>query len=423
MAQVNADTLAVQVEKVRDKLPLLYERDDTFYAMLEKKGDVEQISSRAMRVGLAIRPGGSFGQVSLDGGDMGRGGASLYDVATLTPVDFKFAVELTKKTDISTNTSEKAIEKIVQRETKAAMKQFRTALDMLCQTSGGGILATVASVSTNVITVSGNFGVALFYSGQTIFAFTSAALTTKRNTGGSDTLGSMLVTAIDPSALTVTVAAIATSTATSDVLTIQGIVAGSGTAQSLFGIPYHQSSANSGTWLNLNRATYPEIRTPEVVAGSAALTTTHIRLALNKIRLVLGNDGVPDDLVAYLHLAQEHAYEDIGFVLSEIIKGASPNEALDPFFKVKTMAGVPIKSSIHADPTRIDFLCLSSWGRAVSQEVDYLQIGGDTVFPLYGTSGGLIAGFIWYLIVSFQIWNENPRRGSMITGLAKPTGY
>ncbi len=423
MAQINADTVATQLEKVRDKLPLLYERDDTFYSMLEKKADEETVSSRAMRIPLAIRPGGSFGQVSLDGGDMGRGGASFYEVATLTPVDFKFAVELTKKTDISTNTSEKGIEKIVQRETKSAMKQMRTALDVLCQTSGGGILATVASVAGVVITVSGSFGTSLFYSGQYIYAFTSAALTTKRTGGGSDAAGTMIVTAIDPAALTVTVSVIATSTATGDVITIQGIIAGSGTAQSLFGIPYHQSSANSGTWLNLNRATYPEIRTPEVVAGSAALTTTHVRLALNKIRLVLGNDGVPDDLVAYMHLAQEHAYEDIGFVLSEIIKGSDPNQALEPFFKVKTMAGVPIKSSIHADPTRIDFLSLSSWGRAVSQEVDYFQIGNDTVFPIYAASGGLAAGFIWYLISSFQIFQDNPRRGSYISGLARPTGY
>lgn len=422
--QVNADTIATQLERVRDKLPLLYERDDTFLALLERRGDKVEMSSRAMRVPLAIRPGGSFGQTNFDGGDLGRGAASFYDVATLTPVDFKFAVEINYKVQISTDSSEKAVEDIVERETKSGMKQFRAALDMVCQTSGGGILATVASVASNTITVSGNFGTSLFYVGQTIFAFTSSALTTKRNTGGNDTVGSMKVVAIDPVALTVLVDTIATSTATNDVLTIQGIIAGSGTAQSVFGIPYHQNSSNSGTWLNLNRATYPEIRTPEQVAGSQALTTTHVRLALNRIRLVLGNDGVPDDLIAYMHLAQEHAYEDIGFILSEIIKGADANEALEPFFKVKSMAGVPIKTSIHADTTRIDFLCLSSWGRAMSKDMDYFQIGNNTVFPLYNsTSGGIIAAFIWYLVLSFQIFSDNPRRGSMVTGLSKITGY
>ena len=56
------------------------------------------------------------------------------------------------------------------------------------------------------------------------------------------------------------------------------------------------------------------------------------------------------------------------------------------------MSGVPIKSSINADQTRVDFLDLSHWGRAVMKDIDFFEIGGQTVFPIYGSSGGSFRG-------------------------------
>src|SRR4030095_8296686 len=38
----------------------------------------------------------------------------------------------------------------------------------------------------------------------------------------------------------------------------------------LFGVPYHHSSASTGTWLGFSRAATPEIRANRVNAGSAA---------------------------------------------------------------------------------------------------------------------------------------------------------
>jgi hypothetical protein len=53
----NAQSVALQLEKVRDKLPLLYERDDILLTMIQQRGDVERVSSRNMRLPLQIRPG------------------------------------------------------------------------------------------------------------------------------------------------------------------------------------------------------------------------------------------------------------------------------------------------------------------------------------------------------------------------------
>ena len=104
MALSNTQTVALQLEKVREKLPLLYERDDTFFSMIQKR-DVEKVSSRTMRVPLQIRPGGRPGFASFDGGDLGRGSGTTYDVATLTPIGLRFAVEVTKLVEFATNAS------------------------------------------------------------------------------------------------------------------------------------------------------------------------------------------------------------------------------------------------------------------------------------------------------------------------------
>ncbi|MGA8035052.1 MAG: hypothetical protein WA823_03440 [Candidatus Acidiferrales bacterium] len=54
------------------------------------------MNSRNMRLPLQIRPGGKVGLANMDGGDLRRGSGTKYDVAQVTPVFFRHAVELTK---------------------------------------------------------------------------------------------------------------------------------------------------------------------------------------------------------------------------------------------------------------------------------------------------------------------------------------
>ena len=108
MAQMqNSQSVALQLEKVRDKLPLLYERDDILLTVIQQRGDVERVSSRNMRLPLQIRPGGKAGLANLDGGDLGRGSGTTYDVAQVSPIFFRHAVEITKLVEYSTNAPRK----------------------------------------------------------------------------------------------------------------------------------------------------------------------------------------------------------------------------------------------------------------------------------------------------------------------------
>ena len=87
------------------------------------------------------------------------------------------------------------------------------------------------------------------------------------------------------------------------------------------------------------------------------------------------------------------------------------------------MAGVPILESINADPTRIDFLDLDKWFRVVTKEIDFHEVGGTTVFPKYGASGGLAASELFYFTTGFQIVDESPRSVAYIASLTVPAIY
>jgi hypothetical protein len=416
MAQMqNAQSVALQLEKVRDKLPLLYERDDILLTMIQQRGDVERVSSRNMRLPLQIRPGGKAGLANMDGGDLGRGSGTVYDVAQVSPVFFRHAVEITKLVEYASNAPEKAVENAAKREVKNAMAQFRAFLDKLVQTNGNGVLGTIASISGATFTMAKPPGAMLVYYNQTIQVYDSS-LTTNR--------GSCNVTAVDPFGSTITVDAVPGGTSANDVIVHDGL---SGAQPvSLFGILYHQSNATTGTWLNLNRATYPvELATPRVNGNNSALTPGAVRLAINKVRKALGSNQV-SKLIAYTSLEQEHQWEQLGVTISHIIKEGAGGRASDLdllFTGEKSMAGVPIKSSINANQSRVDFLDLSHWGRAVMQDIDFYDVGGQTVFPIYGASGGLASAYIFYFVTGFQVWNESPRSGAFIDNLAIPAGY
>ena len=158
-------------------------------------------------------------------------------------------------------------------------------------------------------------GAALVYVGQTIQVY-DPTLTTNRNVAATVSN----VVAADPicTTQTITVDALPTGTVATDVIVHDGL---SGAQPvSLFGIKYHQNNATTGTWLNLNRATYPQqLQTPRVNAANSALVPGYVRLAINKVRKALGI-GQLGKLIAYTSVEQEHAWENLGITISQVIK-------------------------------------------------------------------------------------------------------
>jgi hypothetical protein len=424
MGQGNlGNVIATEVEKLRSVLPLLYERDDLFLKMLHSRGDVEKVSARLMRLPLQLKPGGKSRAVNMDGGDMGRGGFTLYDFATVTPQFFAHAIEWSKLVQYSTDSSEKAIQKMVPREIKNGMAQFRAFLDKICQTAGNGVVGTISSISGQVLTLSASPGADLISMDQDLQIYDTTLTTNKGKITVAivNILGKSIT--LDPST------PLPGGVIATDVLVYDGLSGAQPVG--LFGIPYFQSNATTGTFLNMNRATYPvQLAAQNVNAANAALTPAQYMQAINFIRMVLGTEqagggGKASKLIAYLHPAQDHAHSQLGLTISNIIKeGGSGADDLDLSFTGKrSMYGAPIKQSRNAARNRIDFLDLSHWGRAEMEAIDFYGVGGQTNWPIYGGSGGLAAAEITYIYTGFQIWNDSPPSGAFISNLAIPAGY
>jgi len=423
MAMTESQVVALELEKVRKKIPLLYERADTLFSMLQKR-DVMKVSNRAARIPLQTAPGGAFGYASLDGGDLGRGSGTLYNVATISPIGVRYAVEINKLVEYVTNSGEKAVADATKLEVVNAMKQFRRDLDAQLQTAGNGVMATVDTSQGTINTPAGfvplaktPFGARLIRPFQKLLAY-DTTLTTPR-------VGTMVVQSVS-NALGATQSVIVDTTAAglinTDVLVPEGLAGANPVG--LWGIPYHHNNSTSGSWMGLSRLSNTFAVAALVNANSSGLAMPFIRLAIDTVMQQLGIEEVEamNQLKWYGHRAQRAAYHEIALSISRIEKSGG-DQSFDLAFGSSTMDGIQAKWAIHADPTRLDLLNLETWGRVEWKEIDYLEIGGETVFPVYGVSGGIAAAYLFYFVSGLQFFVDNPKACTSIINLAVPQGY
>lgn len=414
-ATAEAQVAALELERVIPKIRTVFDRDDKFYANIKKR-DVETVSYRQMRVPLELRPGGSFQYFNADGGDLGRGGGPTWDKAVVTPVFMSENIEYTKLTDWATDSSRKAIQQSVRLQTAKALLEMRRQLDAQMMQNGNGVIGTVLtdtpSGGSNVIVCTDAFGVRLMRYGQTVQVF-DVALTTNRGNG--------VITGWDVENKTVTITPQIAGVIATDYIVTNGIAAPTA-LPALYGVPYHDSNASTGTWLGFDRSTTPEIRASAVNAASSALTLPMPRLAINKIgnRIGIDNDFKP---MAWMHPCQQQAYEEIGQLVTIINKKTS-DEGLDLYYGDNMqMAGAKVRTSYNWDKTRIDFITDSVWGRGEILPLGFYKTDGRAIFEIRGASGGVAAAEIFYMVVGMQTFVNNPAGCSYIYTLAIPSGY
>ena len=388
--------------------------------MMDKQ-ESDPVSNRPTRISLLTAIKGTFQQVTVDGGNLGATSGPAWNVATLAPIYFTGGYSYSSLAKFATTGADRSVKSVTGEVMRLATKQFSSALDMLMNTSGNGVLATITSgqtTSTWTLTTDG-FKEELFYIGMNVQVY-SANLVTNR--------GACTITGINRVAHTVTVDT-DPSTTGGDLVVIGGLSGTLTIQSSMFGVQYHQSDATSGLWMNLNRATISNIVTPSVNANSSALTTAFIRAAINRVRMNLGDEQFTSEdskMTWYYHPAQADAYESLAINISQIFKDPSGNQGVDMMFgnqQNMTMSGIKTVQSIHQDRTRIDLLCVNYWGRIVGTDTGFYKVGDRILFPGYGTDGiSLVSSEFFYLITGMQMFNRNPLSGSYIKTLALPAG-
>lgn len=416
-AQAEADVAATELERVLPKVPVLFDREGPFYAAIEKK-DVEIISNRQMRGPLEIRPGGKFRFFNPDGGDMGRGSAPKYDKFVLNAQHIEYACEYTILSQWVTDDKRKAVINSVQRNLAMGIKEFRRHADAMSVGSGDGVVATVASVSTSggvdTIVLDNSFGAKLLRFDQDINIYSSDLLT--RRTAG----GEVTITFLDLANKTIKAAATAGIQA-GDKIVVSGLTATPPVG--IKGVLYHHSNASTGSWLGFDRSLTPEIRATRVNGNSSSITLPLPRLALNLAADRVGMDNI-GNYQAWMHPGQAQAYEELGFLVTQINQ-TGEGKSLDLYFGgAMTMAGAPVKKSFNWHRQRIDFVNLDYWGRGELHPVGFYEaVPGKRMYELRGASGGIAAALIYYIVGSFDLFVSNPTGCSYIDALLLPAGY
>ena len=159
-------------------------------------------------------------------------------------------------------------------------------------------------------------------------------------------------------------------------------------------------------------------------ANGSALTLPLPRLAINKIGDRLGIKNRGKSLTAWCHPCQQAAYEELGFEAIQINKRAA-EEGLDLYFNDNMrIAGAPLKINYSWDKTRIDLVDRDMWGRAEFHATGwYTDDNGNRFFVIRGTSGGVAAANVAYIVASFNLFTNNPAGASYIDQLQVPSGY
>ena len=415
MAVVESQVAALELERVIPKIRVLFERDDKFYANIKKR-DVEKISNRQMRIPLELRPGGSFQYFNPNGGDLGRGGGPTFDKAVLNSVFVSENIEYTKLTQWSTDDERKSITNGVRRLTATALDELRRQLDAQMMQAGNGVIGTIDSASTaggvDTYVLNKDFGARLMRFGQTIQVFDTTLATLR---------GSGEITQWDVENKTIQVTPAIAGVVATDKIVTNGITAPL-SLPALFGVPYHHSNASVGTWLGFSRSATPEIRSNRVNGGESALALPLPRLAMNKIgnRVGIDNNFKPD---AWMHPAQQQAYEEIGQLVIMIQKQAK-DEALNMYFgENMQMAGARVRTSYNWNTGRIDFVVNEVWGRGEILPIGFYTTDGRKIFEIRGPSGGVATADIFYMVCGMQTFVNNPAATAYIDNLAVPVGY
>jgi hypothetical protein len=445
----SAAAIGVEMEKLRDSVYAQFNQDDTFLSRLPAKthgddGSALAVSSRLVRIPMLIQPGATFGQFVPDGttNSMGTGGGSIYDEGVATPVYFVQSCQVTKQAEWSTNSSSKAITDVFKEEFKTNLRQFRTNLEGLVASSdGSGTLGTITTVtSTTQLTVSNAQG---FQAGCTYQVWSALGGTNRGNIQilTVDLINNILYLAnAGPAGM-----------AANDLLIVSG-ANGSLTqtyspdryttatiAASLLGVPGVNLNSSTGNFYGIPRTTYPGVLNPAYINGvSAALSPQNIMLLESLLQRADGVDAEEvDEYVVHANVDQVTQWESLG-LFSQTTSGAAvtaftnkskAGEGGDerPDFlnkkRIKTLAGHELITNIKAVRTRVDLINFKYWFRVETKPAALYDVDGVTVFPLYGSDGGVAPTSAFYFVTGFQVVANKPRANAYIDSLATPSGY
>ena len=411
-----SQTVASMHEFVRPELELLYLASSRLWSRVKARTDIKAISNRPARIPFEALSGGKFRSGNPDGGPLGQGSGPTETFGTLSCTFFAQASAYTALSEWSTDSDEKAIKNYVSLTQQRAAETFAGYMDATFQGDGSNTLDTVVSTTTSGLVVN---NANLFQDNQDLDCYSAL-------TGASGFLGTVTVDSVDIANNTIWLtAAVPAGVTVGTKLLVSGSagVANSG----LFGLRYYQVGGNSGSYMNVQRASFPGKFSTPTIAVNGSLTPAIVRALQAQIELAIGIDRADAaDLVAHCNVDMRAAWENNSILVQRVIMNeVKGDESVDMLKKKAPMeiAGRELLVNERAVPGLIDFLGLKHWGRVETKALDYYEVGGQTVFPEYALDGGLAMSLIFYLVTMVNAYNAQPRTAAFLSNITVPAHY
>lgn len=411
-----SQTVASMHEFVRPDLELLYLTSSRLWSRVKSRTDIKAISNRPARIPFEALAGGKFRSVNFDGGDLQNGSGPTETFGTLSCTSFLQASEYTALAEWSTDSDEKAIKNYVSLTQQRAAETFAGYMDATFQGDGSNTLDTVVSTTTGGLVVN---NANLFQDNQDLDCYSAL-------TGSAGFIATVTVDSVDIANNTIWLtSAVPAGVTTGTKLLVSGSagVANSG----LFGLRYYQVGGNAGSYMNVQRSAFPGKFSTPTIAVNGSLTPAIVRALQSQIELAIGIDKADAaDLVAHCNVDMRAAWENNSILVQRVIMNeVKGDESVDMLKKTAPtqMAGREVLVNERAVPGLIDFLGLKHWFRLETKALDYYEVGGQTIFPAYGLSGGLEASMIFYLVTMVQSGNGQPRVGAYLSNITIPKNY
>jgi hypothetical protein len=424
MPTQTANVSGLQKEKVLANLPKLFlYGEDKLITMIMRNGGLGSVpvSKRSLRIPLQLQTGGNGRIVNYDGGALGRGSSINTVPGFASTKGFVWAVESTTEAYWGTTGGDKSTQDLAALEQAQMMENFKQWLDSLFF-SPNGSPGVITAIAGNVLTVANANN---FYNGEGVLFYSALGGTVRSSTASTiqvcDAVNKQItLTAAPPG-----------GTVVGDLIFVDGSPGTAGSSlTSLYDV---HVSANTGTFLTLNRATYPaQMNATGYPAGGTALTPAYVRLIqqLAIKRVGTNNLAMLSSLKYITGVEQGAAWEAAGTAISQIFRNIPLGKTMfDPLAGTTpdTMSGRELITQLHGDPTRVDGMVLKNWGMATTKALGPYNppgVSGGNAFPIIDTAtGGVLASNIKYWALEADVFCINPTCESFVSGLTLPTGF
>jgi hypothetical protein len=390
------------------------------------------VARPAFRIPTRMQSGAAIFQATGNGDALGRGTGSQWVSGDLSPIGLFAGCEITYLARQATQGPKRSLISLRAEELKNSFDSFMRGVDAQFLSDGAGAVLQIPSTAgvnnntlggTNPSSIVGLGGQANQLQEQQVVQFFAAEGGSPR-TGG---VATATVSFVDGAADTVYFStALPTGTAAGDFIVIQGSTGALNSG--VQGIYAFQVASNTGTILNLARATYPgQLSTPNINKGTAAINTTDPYKAQILIGRGLGKENeATEDFVWFCGPDQELAVTQLYTNVLQQNYVPPGDKALDMTKRHMSpqFGGRDLHVSYSARQGRMDAICPETWGIIETVEPSLYDFGdGVTTMPIpdFVGQGSYLTSSIFFYNTFLNLYNSNMKAACFISNAAVPS--